>query len=57
MTVLEWFFKEDGVCFDLQLSGSGQILLAANSRCSTQDSEMLTRTVTKIFFSLDVPFC
>ena len=56
MTVLEWFFKEDGVWFDLQLSGSGQVLLAS-SRRSTQDSEMLPTAVTKTFLNLDVQFC
>ena len=57
MTAIEWFFKEDGVGFDLQLSGSGQILLPAIRCCSTQDSKMLTRAVPKTFLSLDVPFC
>ena len=56
MTVIECCFKEDGVWFELQLSGSGQVLLAKSRSCSTQDSEILTSPVTIIFLRLDVPF-
>ena len=54
MTALEWFFKEDSVWFDLQLYGSGQVLLSASRHRSTQDSEMLTRAVTKTFLPFSV---